>query len=188
MIKKTQEGRSMVEMLGVLAIVGVLSIAGISGYSMAMNKYRVSRVLDQVQLLSVSIRTLYASQSSFTGITPAQLYQMQIIDNTICKDSACTAPVNAFGGSLTIAGGKSSAAGTDNDVFVLTYGGLPVSACVNLATADWGSTSSGLARIEINGSGNTFDGTSGKELPIAVSKAVTACSAGDANTVAWYMR
>ena len=33
-----ENGRSMVEMLGVLAIIGVLSVAGIGGYSMAMKK------------------------------------------------------------------------------------------------------------------------------------------------------
>ena len=32
-------GRSMVEMLGVLAIIGVLSMAALSGYQTAMSKY-----------------------------------------------------------------------------------------------------------------------------------------------------
>ena len=36
--KKNQSGRSMVEMLGVLAIIGVLSVGGIAGYRMAMLK------------------------------------------------------------------------------------------------------------------------------------------------------
>ena len=46
-MKKTQEsGRSMVEMLGVLAIIGVLSIGGIAGYTMAMNRYRANEVID----------------------------------------------------------------------------------------------------------------------------------------------
>ena len=40
--KKAQSGRSMVEMLGVLAIIGVLSIAGISAYSQAMFKYQLT--------------------------------------------------------------------------------------------------------------------------------------------------
>ena len=34
-------GRSMIEMLGVLAIVGVLSVGGIAGYSKAMEKYKL---------------------------------------------------------------------------------------------------------------------------------------------------
>ena len=38
-----QCGRSMMEMLGVLAIVGVLSIGGIAGYSKAMNMYKINR-------------------------------------------------------------------------------------------------------------------------------------------------
>ena len=47
MTKLNQEsGRSMVEMLGVLAIIGVLSIGGISGYTMAMNRYRANEVID----------------------------------------------------------------------------------------------------------------------------------------------
>jgi len=41
-----ENGRSMVEMLGVLAIIGVLSVAGIAGYSMAMKKYRANEILN----------------------------------------------------------------------------------------------------------------------------------------------
>ena len=36
-------GRSMVEMLGVLAIIGVLSVGAIAGYSKAMFKYRLNK-------------------------------------------------------------------------------------------------------------------------------------------------
>ena len=42
----TQTGRSMVEMLGVLAIVGVLSIAGLMGYRYAMNKHKANLILN----------------------------------------------------------------------------------------------------------------------------------------------
>ena len=40
-------GRSMVEMLGVLAIIGVLSVGAIAGYSKAMIKYRLNKSLEQ---------------------------------------------------------------------------------------------------------------------------------------------
>lgn len=36
MYKNFEKGRSMIEMLGVLAIIGVLSVGGIAGYSKAM--------------------------------------------------------------------------------------------------------------------------------------------------------
>ncbi len=40
---KSENGRSMVEMLGVLAIIGVLSVGTIAGYSKAMMKYKLNR-------------------------------------------------------------------------------------------------------------------------------------------------
>jgi len=43
---KNETGRSMVEMLGVLAIIGVLSVAGIAGYTMAMKKYKANEILN----------------------------------------------------------------------------------------------------------------------------------------------
>ena len=43
---KSQSGRSMVEMLGVLAIIGVLSVGGIAGYSLSMRKHRANQIID----------------------------------------------------------------------------------------------------------------------------------------------
>ena len=44
-------GRSMVEMLGVLAIIGVLSVGAISGYSKAMLKYKLNKQAEAMNLL-----------------------------------------------------------------------------------------------------------------------------------------
>ena len=44
-------GRSMVEMLGVLAIIGVLSVGAISGYSKAMMKYKLNKQAEAMNIL-----------------------------------------------------------------------------------------------------------------------------------------
>ena len=44
-MRVNEQGRSMIEMLGVLAIVGVLSVGGIAGYSKAMNKFKTNKQL-----------------------------------------------------------------------------------------------------------------------------------------------
>ena len=44
-------GRSMIEMLGVLAIVGVLSVGGIAGYSKAMEKYKLNKTISEYSYL-----------------------------------------------------------------------------------------------------------------------------------------
>ena len=46
-MKQNQFGRSMIEMLGVLAIIGVLSVGGIAGYSKAMEKYKINKTVEQ---------------------------------------------------------------------------------------------------------------------------------------------
>ena len=44
-------GRSMIEMLGVLAIIAVLTVGGIAGYSKAMEKFKINKALDEYTML-----------------------------------------------------------------------------------------------------------------------------------------
>ena len=48
---KNEKGRSMIEMLGVLAIIGVLSVGGIAGYSKAMEQFKVNKAINQYNML-----------------------------------------------------------------------------------------------------------------------------------------
>ena len=53
---KTQKGRSMIEMLGVLAIIGVLSIGGLAGYTRAMNSYQATQIMDYMNRCSIAMQ------------------------------------------------------------------------------------------------------------------------------------
>ena len=59
----TQSGRSMVEMLGVLAIIGVLSVGGIAGYSKAMWQMKINKDIEIIIQTVANMQTLYASQT-----------------------------------------------------------------------------------------------------------------------------
>ena len=48
--KFNEIGRSMVEILGVLAVIGVLSVSGIMGYRFAMDKYRANDIINEVNI------------------------------------------------------------------------------------------------------------------------------------------
>ena len=63
-----ENGRSMIEMLGVLAIIGVLSVGGIAGYSKAMHKYRINKAIEQITLMASNIRTFFAPQKNYIGV------------------------------------------------------------------------------------------------------------------------
>ena len=131
-----QSGRSMVEMLGVLAIIGVLSVGGISGYSKAMAKFKMSKAMDQMSMLVANIRTTYASMATYTGLSTqtARSYGLASRDMFGVKS---TDLVNAFGGKVFI-GAVNNNQITDTG-FAITYNGLDKEACMGLATADWGS-------------------------------------------------
>ena len=64
-MKKQESGRSMVELLGVLAVIGVLSIAAIAGFTLAMNRYRANNLLDKA--------TKFASLAYSTKLTSVAL-------------------------------------------------------------------------------------------------------------------
>ena len=51
-MKILQKGRSMIEMLGVLAIIGVLSIGGLLGYRRAVNNHQANTILDDANRLA----------------------------------------------------------------------------------------------------------------------------------------
>ncbi len=54
----SEKGRSMVEMLGVLAIVGVLTMGGIAGYVFAMEKHRSNTLLSEMNDVNNQIALL----------------------------------------------------------------------------------------------------------------------------------
>ena len=73
--KKSQSGRSMVEMLGVLAIIGVLSVGGIAGYTLSMRRHRANGVADTV--------------AKFALIAYSQC-QKKILDGEFVSTEECT--------------------------------------------------------------------------------------------------
>ena len=58
-----ESGRSMVEMLGVLAIIGVLSIGGIAGYTRAMRGWKANEILDAASRVAAMVQTKLATEN-----------------------------------------------------------------------------------------------------------------------------
>jgi len=54
-IKLNEQGRSMIEMLGVLAVIGVLTIVAVGGYRYAFNKYQANQVYKDIKLIQINL-------------------------------------------------------------------------------------------------------------------------------------
>jgi len=184
-----ESGRSMVEMLGVLAIIGVLSVGGIAGYSKAMNKYKINKTTDQVSMLVANIRTLFSSQGNYTGLNNGSAIRFGIVPNDMYDaGSSGTSDIkNAFNGEVVIqaSGGRSSG---DGEAFNIVYKGLSQEACVTIATGDWGSgQASGLLAIAAGNNNNTTSGAKTEEdedgKPITTTIGVDAVLSGQSSGV-----
>ena len=192
-----ESGRSMIEMLGVLAIIGVLSVGGIAGYTKAMNKYRTNKVVDQVTMIVTNIRTLYAMQRNYNGLNESNAIEMGVIPDELGTTATDLASGNPYAGGVFITASDSAATNGTDKAFDVAFTGLSKEACVALATGDWGSGhSAGLIAIGAYGSetkvtgatlGNNGDPCAGDAnvacaggtttpIPMPVTKAATACS------------
>ena len=155
-MRTNENGRSMIEMLGVLAIIGVLSIGGIAGYSKAMQKFKTNKVIDQVSMIVTNIRTLYAQQTTYDGLNTETAIMMGVVPDELGTSTAETANHNPFRGAIYIGSAPLDSSTTYDSstrgAFFVTYTGLPKETCVNISTGDWGGAySSGLVGIAATG-------------------------------------
>ena len=163
-MKINESGRSMIEMLGVLAIIGVLSVGGIAGYSKAMSKYRTNKMIDQATMLITNIRTMFAQQQSYTGLNNSRAVNLALVPEemivapgTPMNDEDTRRLRNVFSGEVLIGSSPIDAQdeGTDKKgeaAFKVSFFGISRDACIQVATSDWGAgSSSGLIGMHIWG-------------------------------------
>ena len=96
---KKEYGRSMIEMLGVLAIIGVLSIGGLAGYTMAMNRHRANTALEYVSRCAVLAQTY----GTGTGTLPATADTCgELDDSEAILDLNTSTVARADNGNVTV--------------------------------------------------------------------------------------
>lgn len=197
--KNEQTGRSMVEMLGVLAIIGVLSVGGIAGYSKAMTKFKITKTMDQVSMTVANIRTLYSGQRNYNGLATANALDMGVVPAEM-EGAAANTLVNAFQGEVTI--GTINYNNQNASAFRISYENMGQEACVQLITSDWGSgASSGFIGIQVSAAAPAgqnapqFGNAATKgaaawdnmHLPVTPSDAATTCATDSGyTTITWY--
>ena len=181
--KNEEAGRSMVEMLGVLAIVGVLSIGGISGYSKAMAKFKLTKAQDQITMLLMNIRTAFATSPNYDGLNNTSAVNYNIAPGDMVPGGSGSKINHAFGGDVTVKVTDSSGSEdkTAGQYFFIKLDKLGREACVSLATSDWGTD--GLVSMTVN-DGSSDVTKAAADLPLSFTG--THCGAkGSYNTIKW---
>ena len=143
MCKNNQVGRSMVEMLGVLAIIGVLSVGGIAAYSKAMEKYNFNKLRDQFFQIVHNITTAASSGHNVTQLANNNVIDtLNILPQEMGKAADCR---HALGGGCLLTGGG------DGTIFTVRFKDLETKPCAELATLDLTSYN---VKVVINATNN----------------------------------
>jgi prepilin-type N-terminal cleavage/methylation domain-containing protein len=186
MNSSAQSGRSMIEMLGVLAIVGILSTGALSGYSVAMKNHKANRAINEIQTHITQIQDLFADQNNYEQLTT----DYHISDDILIK-------AGIFNSSLTnIYNERVLATGTTAlgiPLFVYRYD-IPEGdekTCLKILLAGWAEELQG--RLKMLGiqktSGNRFFAWEDREFyfPIKLNDAITVCQ-NDAQFFTFYVK
>ena len=183
-MKTNQIGRSMVEMLGVLAIIGVLSVGAIAGYSKAMNKYKLNKLRGQVVQVITNIQTWYMSVSK-NSWTTAVLNKLIILPE-MGNVNNCR---HAMGGRCYIGINQS-----ERKYIKIGFQDLSYEACLDLAVLDLTGIRYSMMINALNNTaydGSTCNDEGGNNKCFMSSKLVTVnqikdvCSQ-DKSAIVWY--
>ena len=103
---KSENGRSMVEMLGVLAIIGVLSVGAISGYSKAMMKYKLNKQTEQIgsilDYVNIHLDDFKRSKTTIPAGMISLFKKLNIIPQEMIHNNRDDVIFDAFGSSIDL--------------------------------------------------------------------------------------
>ena len=118
---KQESGRSMIEMLGVLAIMGVLTAGAVGLISRTMNLQKHNTVSDDVIQIVTNVRQLLGEYDDFSDI-----------DNSKIFGAINVSSHNPYGGNYSLAVDSSN-----TRQFIVTVDGLTRSDCEYFLTKAW---------------------------------------------------
>ncbi len=123
--KTTQSGRSMIEMLGVLAIIGVLSVGGLAGYNTAMRKIQITKALNEMQLVIQD-----CLQQHLTLKKPSKNQLISSVNLQYFKET-----LSALNSKANVSLYYYTATPSYDFYFIFDY--LPVDFCVSMLSTNW---------------------------------------------------
>lgn len=200
MMRTAQNGNSMVEMMGVIALIAILSISTIKLIGTATSRYKLNVVVEQIRELHKNISSYYSTKGAypaFTNTVIKELIKEKVIPSGIVTGEA--ALHNVFRGEIKLDAVNSIMQGgvatpvTDNIYFQVAFNGLSKSACVELGMMNWMfNGSSDLVNLKINDSVYQWP-LGGKiaaavAMPMDTARVMAVCKDNNENKITWILQ
>lgn len=192
-LRTHEKGATLIEVLGVLAIVATIAAGTYVSISKMNQKIRLTRAQTEVLDIVKAMRTQF---SSFTpsSITSQGLYDVGVFKN-IDESGQST---NVYGTEMVM----ELKSDVENPYFIFSYKNIPSNVCPDLLSGDWGNDpSSGLKEIKVERTGKTSvfqwskdirpvdaedaDTPNAQPLLPSMEKAAEACVGASTVTISW---
>ncbi|MBN1325236.1 MAG: type II secretion system protein [Alphaproteobacteria bacterium] len=129
---RNESGRSLIEIMGVLAITGILTAGTIATYNNIRNRQARTIATSQLEMIAKNTRLLMSMTGDYTGVSVDYLIKSGALKNT-------KAPLGSPEWSVT--------SSTDGNEFLINLVGLSKADCDYFTTKnmEW------VSKIEVNG-------------------------------------
>ena len=177
--RSSQVGYTMIESIMFIGVMIAIGIAIISLVNSMLDKYRISRVTQQIVDLQKNIDFRFSSAENFKDLENNLISKESIVPGDMLSDGKI---YHAYKGNVTI----KSDASRKYSVYDIEFDSLPYNACLELAMVDWMSGySSHLLHIKVNGKFFTWQGKNATKLPMEYTNAAGVCKDSRDNVIVW---
>jgi len=146
-ILKKRKGFSLTEVLMVMVVAAMVLITGFSIYNSQMNDARAKQVVQQVNMIINSAKTIYASNASYSGASMSVLSDSQALPVELQGQSNY---YNPWSGTYTLTS-TNSTSGTA-DILSLTTTFVPQAVCPRIV----GALAPSLYMVYVNGTASAL--------------------------------
>ena len=163
-MKNNEKGRSMVEMLGVLAVAGVMTMSGTVLYTRALHQRKINNTIEQVSQIVSNIKNAFRNRKEIT-VPTCSSDPRKLIPSGMCAGGKIEYPF----GEITLKSEKKDGELKTYKKFSITFNvkgdafKKDKEICAKLLTADYGNN------ISMTVNGQTV------AVPLQIGTAATYC-------------
>lgn len=160
-----ENGRSMIEMLGVLAIIGVLTVGGLNIISRSRQMHEIGQLISEVSKIAMTSKKMACDYDSAYGSYTMMIYKSEAYSDALeFEDGKFIGPMEA---QISVSGNMST--------YTVSVADLSEDTCIQMAGNDWGKTgTNGFLGVCV-GSGECNPSS---DAQMELNAAASACSDG----------
>lgn len=186
MKKDLQNGRSMIEMLGVLSIIGILTVGGFSLVSKAVTENKINNVIDEISALAQRTRIvfrefIYSCQEKQSGSNkscPGDTDMTDFLHKAKAYPDVLDYENSVFMDNEDIEMTVSYVVKDEVGYYVLKIDKIPEDICMGVANGNWGkAATNGFSGISFEGASNAVGGK------VELDDAVEGCKEDGSSTI-----